>query len=765
MAPLQGLASFFQVSRHRRGARRIERARMIAPAEQLESRIALSISPSEQEFIYLLNRARQNPAAYQIERGLSTSLSSITPRQPLAVNTRLTAAAGLKSEEMATRNYFSHTSVTGETPNQLVRRFGYDLPERVSVGGQTYLLPTVGNQIESLAGGQSTPSAALQGLIESSGHRNHLLGVTAHNQVAREVGIGYHFRQQATYKHYWTVLITPSKATTPFLTGVAFVDGNNNRRFEGNEGLGNVTITASGPGGTFTTTTAAAGGWALAVPQGDYVVTASGGSFSGTSLAPVRVGTQNVAVDFVSGASAAWVNFAQIGNTVPAVPTNVVATAGTSQASLTWTAPASNGGAALTHYAIQFSSNNGGTWTTVNRAASTATTATVTGLVNSTSYIFRIAAVNSVGTGGYSTNSNSVRTVAQATVPAAPTNVVATVGNGQASLTWNTPSSNGGAAITQYAIQFSSNNGGAWTTVNRAASTATTATVTGLVNGTNYIFRIAAVNSTGIGSYSTNSNSVRPNASPASITQTTTVSGSISAVGEVDSFSVAVAPGAIVRATVNSSHQELFPLIDLTSTGGAILKRAVAYGRTSADLGMYDLTSGTAVILVKAQAGRTGSYTLNVTVTTRAELVSEVIRLTNVERQRAGLVQLVSSSLLQQAAQSHVQDMDNNNRFLAHTGSNGSSPDNRIKAVGYKMAWVSEGNRLRGIRLENAASGQLSAAEVVQGWMNSAGHRAAIMDPATKEIGVGFEYDDQTGYTYWIQKFGNPWRPGMNLWF
>jgi uncharacterized protein YkwD len=39
------------------------------------------------------------------------------------------------------------------------------------------------------------------------------------------------------------------------------------------------------------------------------------------------------------------------------------------------------------------------------------------------------------------------------------------------------------------------------------------------------------------------------------------------------------------------------------------------------------------------------------------------------------------------------------------------------------------------------------------------------MDPATKEIGVGFEYDDQTGYTYWIQKFGNPWRPGMNLWF
>jgi uncharacterized protein YkwD len=81
------------------------------------------------------------------------------------------------------------------------------------------------------------------------------------------------------------------------------------------------------------------------------------------------------------------------------------------------------------------------------------------------------------------------------------------------------------------------------------------------------------------------------------------------------------------------------------------------------------------------------------------------------------------------------------------------------------MAWFNDSGYLRGIRLENAASGQLSAAEVVQGWMNSSGHRAAIMDPAAREIGVGFEYDDQTGQTYWIQKFGLPWRAGMTLWF
>ena len=665
MEPLQVPAKLSRAARQRRSARRLERDSTIAPAEQLESRIALSINPFEQEFIYLLNRARHNPVAYQSERGLSTNLSSITPRQPLAVNTNLTAAAGFKSEELAKFNFFSHTSVTGETPNQLVRRFGYDLPATVRVGGVNYGLPTVGNQIESLAGGRTTPSAALQGLIESTGHRNHLLGVTAHNQLAREVGIGYQFLDRATYKHYWTVLITPSKATTPFLTGVAFADGNNNRRFEGSEGLGSVTVTATGAGRVFTTTTNAAGGWALAVPAGDYVVRASGGSLSGTSSAPVRVGTQNVAVDFVSGTSTAWVNFAQVGNTAPAPPINVVVTPGNSQAILTWTAPPSDGG----------------------------------------------------------------------------------------------------AAITNYLIQFSSNNGGAWTTVSRTASTATTATVTGLVNGTNYIFRVAAVNRVGTGASSTHSNSVRPGPSSATITQTITLSGSISAVGEVDSFSVAVAPGAIIRASVNSSNQELFPLIDLATPGGSLLKGALAYGRTSADLGMYDLPSGTAIIRVRAQAGRTGSYTLNVTVTTRAELVSEVVRLTNMERQKAGLAPLVSNSRLQQAAQAHVQDMDNNNRYLGHTGSNGSSPQDRIKAISYKMAWFNAGGYLRGIRLENAASGQLSAAEVVQGWMNSSGHRAAIMDPATQEIGVGFEYDDQTGTTYWIQKFGLPWRPGMTVQF
>ena len=66
---------------------------------------------------------------------------------------------------------------------------------------------------------------------------------------------------------------------------------------------------------------------------------------------------------------------------------------------------------------------------------------------------------------------------------------------------------------------------------------------------------------------------------------------------------------------------------------------------------------------------------------------------------------------------------------------------------------------------ENAASGQVSASEVVDGWMNSPGHRAAIMAPQAEQIGVGFEVDDRNGDTYWIQTFGIPWSEGDRLYF
>jgi hypothetical protein len=92
----------------------------------------------------------------------------------------------------------------------------------------------------------------------------------------------------------------------------------------------------------------------------------------------------------------------------PNAPTDIAGTAGNTQVSLTWSAPASNGGAEITDYVVQYSSNGGTNWTTFNDGTSTSVSAVVTGLTNGTTYIFKVAAVNSVGTGNFSSQSSSL---------------------------------------------------------------------------------------------------------------------------------------------------------------------------------------------------------------------------------------------------------------------------------------------------------------------------------------------------------------------
>jgi hypothetical protein len=90
-----------------------------------------------------------------------------------------------------------------------------------------------------------------------------------------------------------------------------------------------------------------------------------------------------------------------------------------------------------------------------------------------------------------------------ATVPGAPTSVVATGGNGQASVAFTPPSSNGGAAITSYTVTASP--GGA-----QATGTSSPIVVPGLTNGVSYTFTVRATNSVGQGTASAASNSVTP---------------------------------------------------------------------------------------------------------------------------------------------------------------------------------------------------------------------------------------------------------------
>ncbi|MFF3936866.1 CAP domain-containing protein [Streptomyces phaeofaciens] len=125
-----------------------------------------------------------------------------------------------------------------------------------------------------------------------------------------------------------------------------------------------------------------------------------------------------------------------------------------------------------------------------------------------------------------------------------------------------------------------------------------------------------------------------------------------------------------------------------------------------------------------------------------ARTAAEVVALTSRERARAGLPLLAVDPHLTAAAQAHCADMVAR-RFYSHTSPEGGEPWDRAAAAGSARRTIGE----------NIACGQRSPAEVVEGWMNSPGHRANILKPAFTHIGVGFAGGGPAG-TYWTQLFG-----------
>ncbi|MEU0202915.1 MULTISPECIES: CAP domain-containing protein [unclassified Streptomyces] len=125
-----------------------------------------------------------------------------------------------------------------------------------------------------------------------------------------------------------------------------------------------------------------------------------------------------------------------------------------------------------------------------------------------------------------------------------------------------------------------------------------------------------------------------------------------------------------------------------------------------------------------------------------AGTAAAVTGLTNRERARAGLPPLAVDPLLTAAAQAHSADMVAR-AFYSHTAPDGSRPWDRAAAAGSTRRSIGE----------NIACGQRSPADVVEGWMNSPGHRANILKPGFTHIGIGFAGGGRAG-TYWTQLFG-----------
>ncbi|MBN8739203.1 MAG: hypothetical protein BGP24_09465 [Lysobacterales bacterium 69-70] len=271
--------------------------------------------------------------------------------------------------------------------------------------------------------------------------------------------------------------VTPSTVPDP-PTGVVATRGN-----------GQVSVAFAAPAGNggsaITGYTATCGGHSQNGPGSPLVVA---GLANGTPVT-CTVTAANARGNSAPSAPSASVTPA----TLPDAPTGIVATRGNAQVSVAFVAPANNGGAAITGYSATCGSAT---------HSGPASPVVVSGLPNGTPVSCTVKAANDVGEGPASASSN---TVTPATVPDAPTGVVATRGNAQVSVAFVAPVNNGGSAVTGYTATCGSMS---------QTGTASPIAVTGLPNGTPVTCTVKAANDVGMGAASSASSPVTPAAVP-----------------------------------------------------------------------------------------------------------------------------------------------------------------------------------------------------------------------------------------------------------
>ncbi|TPW74241.1 Ig-like domain repeat protein [Schumannella soli] len=343
----------------------------------------------------------------------------------------------------------------------------------------------------------------------------------------------------------------------------------------GSNNAGAATVAAGGTGGLLPSSARggaggggyAGGGGGGASTQGILNTNVAGGG-GGSSLASAYLANASIGLaggtggvqlpGLVAGDGATGsVTLAFDGPKVPDAPRGASALAGDRQASVTFTAPASDGGSPITGYTV--TASPGGV-----TAACAGSPCVVTGLVNGTDYTFQVHATNA---NGDSAESAASAAVTPSTLPGAPTIGTATAGDASASVTFTAPADNGGAAVTQYTV--TSAPGGL-----TGSCAQSPCTVTGLTNGASYVFTVTATNLRGNSPASGASNSVKP-------------------------FGVAGAPGAVAAEASDTAATVTFsaPAADggsavtgytVTSTPGGIQKSCGASPCT-----VTGLTNGT----------------------------------------------------------------------------------------------------------------------------------------------------------------------------
>lgn len=195
-----------------------------------------------------------------------------------------------------------------------------------------------------------------------------------------------------------------------------------------------------------------------------------------------------------------------------------------------------------------------------------------------------------------------------AIAPAAPTGLTVTPSTGQAALSWVAPANNGGAAVTDYSIQYSNDSGSTYTSFSHTASSNATATITGLTTGS-YLFRVAAINSVGTGSYVTSSStSISASGAAAFSSQNATWSALFSSgAGSVSS-----------PYTRTGAYATNFAGAQATVVASGTVRIT---GAMFSDFGVDVFKNGSTTnsyTIADANSGGGGTYTLNGTITVSA---------------------------------------------------------------------------------------------------------------------------------------------------
>jgi serralysin len=262
----------------------------------------MSSAPTAAEtyFLELINRARAQPQAEasRLGIGLNDSLAagtiSTAAKQPLAFSTFLNSAADRHTASMLAGNYFDHTGSDGSSASQRVFAAGWTsadggwrIGENISWRGST---------ASSVGTNAPTVDFHHDGLFKSAGHRTNLMQ-DAFSEIGISQGMGS-FTSGGT-NFTFTSMVTQNFAHggRTFITGVVLNDGDGDRFYDIGEGLGAVTVKATGAGRTYTTTSWDSGAYALEVADGTYTVSFTGGNLGGTITKTITVAGRNVKVD------------------------------------------------------------------------------------------------------------------------------------------------------------------------------------------------------------------------------------------------------------------------------------------------------------------------------------------------------------------------------------------------------------------------------------------------------------------------------------